>query len=412
MKIHPTRDDGTALLRLEGRLDREGAEQLSGALESLLRLGARSLWVDLSRVTYASSAATEVLARWQQELKLLRGEMQLISVPPAVEETFALVGWAFGSPGRVSGASEFRRSSWHAREDFTASGHYEFSTIDPAGRLSCRRHGHPGQITEGITGVDQCEVVEFPAESFGLGIGAIGAGFDDGRDQMGELLAAGGCIAHFPTGGARLPDYLAGDAESGIPPRALLASGLSCTGSFSHLVRFGPRPDSTAVPLTEMAGVALDAVGSATAGLVIAAETAGLRGVRLLRSPAADGAPLQLSLPAVRDWLLFPPEPLHRLTTTVIVGVVARSPAPELAPLLRSVAGSGRLYTHFHAAVLSYFPLPQRTVALSALLRTLFTTRPLRDVLHLVRDPRATTTAPDSELIRGVAWAGPIQEPG
>ncbi len=63
MKIETIRKGGAALLRLDGRLDREWAEHLSNTLEDLLREGDRSVVIDLSSVTYVSSTATEVLAR-------------------------------------------------------------------------------------------------------------------------------------------------------------------------------------------------------------------------------------------------------------------------------------------------------------------------------------------------------------
>ena len=77
MKIDATREGGAVILRLGGRLDREWAEHLSSTLDELLRQGVRTLTLDLSQVTYVSSAATKVLTRWQQELALLRGEVQL-----------------------------------------------------------------------------------------------------------------------------------------------------------------------------------------------------------------------------------------------------------------------------------------------------------------------------------------------
>jgi anti-anti-sigma regulatory factor len=84
MKIDTTRTGSSVLLQLEGRLDREWAEHLSSTIERLLQEGVRSLRIDFAAVTYASSAAPWILARWQQELAILRGEVQLISLPPAM----------------------------------------------------------------------------------------------------------------------------------------------------------------------------------------------------------------------------------------------------------------------------------------------------------------------------------------
>ncbi len=155
----------------------------------------------------------------------------------------------------------------------------------------------------------------------------------------------------------------------------------------------------------------LDASGGKVAGLVIAGETAGLSGARLLQSPAAAQAePLRFDLPGVRDWLSFAPERTYPVATTLIAGVIARAPDGALASHLRPFGITGKLFGHFHAAVFSYHPLPQRTVELDALTKGLFANHQLRDVLHLVWDDRAEAGVRESALVRGVAWVAPITQ--
>jgi hypothetical protein len=250
--------------------------------------------------------------------------------------------------------------------------------------------------------------VPFPGGVFGLGLGAIGGSYEECQERLGELVAVAGCIAYFPSDGARMADYLVGDGP--VAPRVVLASGLSCEGEFSKLMRFGPQPEAEVVPLSELATVGLEATGSKLAGLVIVGETAGLTGARLRRSPAAHGtSPVRFEVPAVRDWLSFAPERTYSLTTALIAGVVARTPEGPLAAHLRPL-GRGNLYGHFHAAVFSYRPLPQRTVELGALLRGLFKHGQLRDVLHLVWDDRGEAGVGESALVRGVGWVAPITQ--
>jgi anti-anti-sigma factor len=407
MKIDASRDGGSALLQLEGRLDREWAEHLSHALEDLLRDGVRSLRIDFSGVTYVSSAATTVLARWHQELAVLRGEVQLTSVPAAVREAFAIAGWNGDGPG--PGAVDLRQSSWHSRADFATSGQYEVSACSPHRTLTCRLHGDPGRPTQAPLGPGDCGTVTLPDEAFGLGLGAIGAAYEECHARLGELVAVAGCVAYFPSDGARMADYLIGGGQ--VPPRAVLGSGLVCEGGFSQLVRFSTKPDAEAVPLSELASVALEAVGGGVAGLVVAGETAGLAGVRLRRSPASAGS-LRFDVPAVRDWLSFAPEPTYPMATTLIAGVVARTPDGPVAAHLRPLGETGGLYGHFHAAVFSYHPLPQRTVELAALARSLFANHQLRDVLHLLWDPRGEAGVGESALVRGVGWVAPITRIG
>lgn len=410
MKIDAARQGGAAVVRLDGRLDREGAEHLSNALEDLLADGVRSLTIDLSTITYISSAATKVLTRWQKELDALRGEVKLTSLPPAVCDTLTIAGWDWRSESAEATRSiDLRQSSWQLRADFATCGDYQTSSSDPEGSLSCRLHGHPDRLGSAPLNPGDCKVVDFPASAFGLGLGAIGASYGETEERFGELVAAAGCVAYFPSGGARMADYLVGDGP--VPPRTVLASGITCDGNFSKLFRFNAKAEAGAVPISELGSVCLDAAGGKLAGVVIAGETAGLSGARLRRSPARGaGSPLRFDVPAVREWLSFAPERTYSMATTLITGVVARAPEGPLAAHLRPLGGVKRLFGHFHAVVFSYYPLPQRTVELGALLRELFKNHQLRDVLHLVWDDRGDAGVDESALLRGVGWVSPITQ--
>jgi anti-anti-sigma factor len=409
MKIDEVREGRTARIQLEGRLDREWVEYLSDTLEELLQEGVRSLSIDFAGVTYVSSAATKVLARWHQDLAFLRGDLRLASMPPAVREAFAAAGWdseTGTAAGSGAGPAALRQSYWHTRTDFATSGQYELSSSVPDATLTCRLHGDPGRLPQATFGPGDCAVVDLPDDVFGLGVGAIGGSYRECHERLGELVAVAGCVAYFPSEGARMADYLVGDG--GVIPRAVLASGLTCQGRFSQLLRFSKQLEAEAVPLSELATVALEAAGGKMAGLVIAAETAGLAGARLRRSPVEGTGPVRFEVPAVREWLSFAPERTHAMTTTVIAGVVARAAEGPLAAHLRPLGGMRALFGHLHAMVFSYHPVPQRTVELSALLRGLFASHQLRDVLHLIWDDRGEAGVGESALLRGVAWVAPI----
>ena len=410
MKIEVTREGGSAVLRLDGRLDREWAEQLSIVLEDLLRDGVRRLTIDLARLTYISSAATQVLSRWQQELAVLRGEMELTSLPSTVREMFATMGWDSATPAAASspGAVDLRQSSWQTGPNLESFGTYQTSSRVAGASLSCRLHGNPTQLSQASIGVNDCDVVAFPGEAFGLGVGAIARQYEECHERLGEVIGVAGCVAHFPSDGTRMADYLVGDGS--VPPRVVLASGITCQGEFSQLVRFNSRPEAEAVPFSELAAVCLEASGNGVAGLVIAGETAGLTGTRLRKSPGVPGTALRFEVPAVREWLTFAPERTYSVTTTLIAGVVARAPKGSLAVHLRPLGRIGKLYGHFHAAVFSYRPLPQRTVDLGTLLRGLFKDHQLRDVLHLIWDDRGKDGVAESALLRGVGWVAPITQ--
>jgi anti-anti-sigma factor len=419
VKVATAYDGGPAVVRVEGRLDAEWSTHLADALDELLRSGARSAVVDLSCVTYISSAGTNVLTRYAHDFAALRGELFVGAPPPVVHEALVLAGLddrvlrAAGDAAerrlRMTGFFEARRmhtQDWQAPATAVAHGRYEVSPHDQGVALRCRLYGAPDPLTGGGYAAERCRVVEFPESVFGLGVGAIGDVFDDCRLRLGELLAAAGVVAYLPTDGARIPDYLG--TLRGHVPRALVGSAVTFEGGFSHLVRFSAAPDSPAVPLGELAAVCLDAVGAEQAGVVMVAESAGVVGAWLRRSPALGSPAESPDAASLRERLAFTAEPAYPGTTALVVGVVARAPRPPLAAHLRPMGRAVRAAGHLHAAVFPYQPVPQRTVGVQRAVGGLWQSAGPRAVLHLLADDRKSPTAGQSGFVRGLIWAAPI----
>ncbi|MFL5578679.1 MAG: STAS domain-containing protein [Gemmatimonadaceae bacterium] len=416
MKLSTTYDGAGAVVHVEGRLDAEWAVQLGDALDDLLSSGVRTAVVDLAAVSYVSSAGARVLLRSAGDFAALRGELYVATAPPLVADTLGAAGLEHqllaAAPGagdprvRTSGVFAAARATTHWRTPTSrvASGRYEASPHEAGATLACRLYGG----ASGVTGP-----VEFPERVFGLGLGAIGDRDECFRSRAGELVGAAGVVAYLPTEGAHVPDYLA--ALRGRAPSATLDTGLTCEGACSHLVRFSAARAGESVPLAEVAGVCLDAVGGDAAGLVMVAEVAELVGASRRRPLPTDvGAAERFALPALREWLAFTAEPAYARTTALVVGVVARRPEFPLAAQLRPLAARGdpthgELHGHFHAAVFTYSPVPQRTVTPESVVASLVERETLRAVIHLLRDQRdGAPRARESELVRGFAWTAPI----
>jgi hypothetical protein len=161
--------------------------------------------------------------------------------------------------------------------------------------------------------------------------------------------------------------------------------------------------------LSELASVCLDVAGADAAGVVMIAESAGLVGAALRRSPALgdeDGGPF--GFPGVRDWLTFTAESAFARSLALVVGVAARGAGGALAPLVRPLGSPPAPTGHFHAAAFSYRPLPRGAIDLGPTVASLFDGQTLQGVLHLMIDRRPIVGIGESKFVRGACWVGPI----
>ena len=136
---------------------------------------------------------------------------------------------------------------------------------------------------------------------------------------------------------------------------------------------------------------------------MIVGEAAALVGAALRQSPAHAGAADLFAFPAIRSRLTFTTERAFARSLTLAVGIVARSPKPQLRPLDKSLG----LFGHFHAAAFSFGPLKRGRIDLKETVANLFETESLLGVLHLLNDTREVTGIGQSEFIRGACWTGP-----
>ena len=143
--------------------------------------------------------------------------------------------------------------------------------------------------------------------------------------------------------------------------------------------------------------------------MVMVAESAGLMGAALRRSPAlraSESAPFVY--PQIREWLSFAAERAYSRSLALVAGVAANAGRPALAPLVRPLHKGPWPAGHFHAAAFSYRPLQKGELDVRTTVATLFEAETLQGVLHLLGDGREIVGAGQSEFIRGACWVGPV----
>jgi len=409
MEISTQQVEDALAVKVRGRLDNYWTEHLRTNLEEFVRGGAHVIRLDLSEVSFLSSAGVGLLVLTYRQLREIGGTLTIASPSVRVKQVLdlcklspiLLTSQAPANP--VERKSEIRRFT-------SASAAFEMLECCSRKPLTFELIGDPGLLKSCAFGPKDCQSLKFPASTFGVGLGAFGHGFEDAQSRFGEFLAVGGSAAYLPTDGTNVPDFMVCSGD--LVPEVNVLYGLRCEGEFTHLLRFEAANADSPVAFSELVATALEVSGAPAIGMVMVVESAGLVGAALRRSPAtapvANTSPFQY--PEVRTWLSFSTERLYSRSLVLISGVAASSASEPLAPLLRRIGGEASPVGHFHAAAFSYRPLKKGDIDLKATVSTLFERETLQCVLHLLTDDRKAAGAQQSEFVRGACWIGAVSE--
>ncbi len=398
---------GGLLLTLSGRIDSYWSNQLSSVLTEEIHRGRYHITLNLAGVRFISSAGVRVLMQFYKELAGLNGSLSVESPSPDVVTVLEMVGLAkllAGQPETPSESPEESDTTPVRQGNVLGS----WRTLGK-GCLKGFLAGDPTRLHRSEYSERDCRVESFPPNRFGLGLGAIGQGFQDCRNRFGEFLAVAGAAAYLPTDGTNHPDYLL--QTGSLVPQINVLYGLSFEGAFSHQLRFESAEGVAGVTLSELMGLASEAVAADSVGIVMVAEATGLVGAALTRSPfAVSPGNSPFAFPEVRDCMNFTTERAFSRHLVLVAGVFTRQGEGPLAVLTRSLAQGHALCGHFHAAVFPYRPLKKGIDQLDEITKTLFETGQILSILHLLNDDRDIVGVGESEFSRGTCWIGPVAE--
>jgi anti-anti-sigma factor len=391
-----------------GRLDAYWADHLARALDDAVRGGAHRIRANMAGVSFMSSVGIRVLLKFYKQLQRIKGSLTIAEPSEPVRTVLQLAGLdqLFAPAPAAALAPSMQRSSRRLERETAA---FEVFDATPGASLTCRVVGQPEVLRGGRFTAAHCCTVKFPDSTLGVGLGAFGSGFADCQSRFGEFLAAAGTAAYMPTDGTNVADSLV--SAGAFVPELTVLYAVVCEGAFTHLARFEARPAVGRVALSELVAAGLDIAAADMVGMVMVAESAGLMGAALRRSPAcgAPGAAV-FAYPEIREWLSFTPEHAYPRSVVLVAGVAARAEHGGLAALLRPLQRGQPAVAHFHAAAFSYRPIQKGYVELQRTVSALFEGETLQGVLHLLNDDRAISGAGQSEFVRGACWIGPVAD--
>jgi len=394
---------------LKGKIDAYWSDHLSRAIAEVIHEGNYKIRLNMAEVTYISSMGIRVLLKYHNELASLKGALIIPSVSAQVNRVLEISGFqsllsigetaeavSFGDP-----ASKNRIGLENARFDI-----FEYPKSDS---LVCSVIGNPEPLKRGRFSKKDSKILTFPESTFAIGLGALGNDFEECSLRFGEFLAVAGSAVYLPTDGTNVPDYLI--ARGNAIPEMNVFYCLLCDGAFTNMVRFESKEHSRSLTVTEIANTCLKIADAELAGIVMIAESAGLTGAYLKRSPIthdSDSHPLEY--PEIRDWLSFTYEHSYNHCSCIVAGIAANSEFEDLNPLLRSLGSPHFPIGHFHASVFSYRPLIKGEIDLKTTVSSLFESESPLGVLHLLNDDRDMVGTGQSEFFRGACWVAPVSE--
>jgi anti-anti-sigma factor len=390
-------------VRVKGRLDNYWGEHLQRNLEQLIRGGAHHLRLNFSGVSYLSSAGVGLLVRFNRQLNAIGGSFVIVAPSDHVKLVIELCHL---SPILFSHqpAAPPAVSQAEPRRFMTPTAAFEVIERPAKKTLTCEYFGDPSLLTGHGYGPEDCRAIQFPESTFGLGLGAFGNGFEDARTRFGEFLAVAGSAAYLPTDGTNVPDYLV--SSGALVPELNTLYGFRCEGDFSHLLRFEVSGPADTISLTDILRTGLEVTNSSVVGLAMIAESGGLVGAALRRSPAAESASFEY--PDIRGWLSFSTERLYAKSLALVTGIASSTASGRLASILRPLGAGTDFFGHFHAAAFSYKPLQKGEIDLKSTVTSLFESENLQGVLHLLTDDRQSAGPQQSEFVRGACWISAI----
>ncbi len=392
-------------LSIGGRIDATWSGTLDRELTDAISGGAHHIRLDLRETQFISSAGIRALLKALKTLAPLHGSFAVTEASENVRSVLDLTGLtkALEQAGQRREAPRAEGSRVIPHDSIAL----EVFPLPPQQPIVLKLIGNPDLLAD--PAADRTRKISLRPETMAVGIGAFGDDARECRQRFGECLAVCGAAACLPTEKAAMPDFLL--ATPAFAPEINFIHALSWPACFAHLLRFESRLPGRGIALSDLVKIAIDIAGQNNIAAAILAETTGLVGVALRRSPSGEKSDRRLyEYPEIKKWFSFSAEPVFNGALALGAGIAARAPDKELGKWLRPLGAGNRISGHFHGAVFERRPLKKGMIDLAETTHNLFQNNNLRGIMHLLADERELTGAGESRFSRGAVWIGPVEK--
>jgi len=404
LKIESIKSANKVVLALDGRIDAYWSTVLDEAIKDEIRSGNYLVSLDFSKVDYISSAGIRILVKYYKELKAIDGDFSLINLTQAIKSVIELVGMDMLIGKTVTtGQDASVKHDETVKFDDTV---YTVKNLVADNSCSIELCGNPESFYKNPT-TNGLIKRQLDQTWFGLGMGAISPDPEDAKQRLGEFIALGEAVAYLPTDSSNAPDY---SLKSGkLIPEIQVLYGLFFNDGFDRLLHFDHHDMHHTISFSGLIDHISKITGYTTFALVVVAETAGLVGVSITKSPFEHTPEKIFSYPEVKENVHFTVEAEHARQLAVITGVFTFGENKSLLPFCRPLGKNAEISGHAHAAVFSFHQLKKADVDLASAIRNCFENERLIDVMRLLNDDRDVIGIGESRLINGTCWVGKVE---
>ncbi|HRY31564.1 MAG TPA: STAS domain-containing protein [Bacteroidales bacterium] len=391
-------------LHITGRIDAYWSQHLDESLDEVLRAGHRNIGLDLLNVNFLSSPGIRILLRYYKLLKQTGGKFYIGKVSVNLANTLKMTGLdSLIMPAEQAASSKGADQPDMVQDDGACS--FRIRQIHAEKTPKLYLYGDPDKFREeGYQEADSISL-QFDGSIYGAGIGALGESFDDCRERFGELIGLGHAVACLPADRPNSPDYLLKTGE--MIPEVTVLYGFFFEHVFNFQLQFTCRDEAGTLPFGALLEKIREHTGQETFTLLMLAETSGMVGSVLRKSPAGPDKPQAIfSFPEIREYFMLTPGPEYAGSLALIAGVATTAGEGEILRFTRPKNEQSGFHVHFHAAVFQYLPLSRDYTEPDSLIRLLFSRGRLLQVMHLLDDDREGTGAGESAFRYGSCWIG------
>ncbi|MDD4603395.1 MAG: STAS domain-containing protein [Bacteroidales bacterium] len=344
MDIVQTKWRSFDVFQVNGRIDGLSAADLKHNLDQWAASGLHTIFLDFSRVIFMSSAGLRVIIQTQKSLKIIGGELILISVPPIVQEVF-----------KISGLHQFLKQfpDLSAIPDNLNHGNGKekfLSFISDGVQFEDKSQDcSPGQgVLFGCA--DKLFSVGYKMEdniavnpgtiAYGAGLAALGSGYEDFKSLYGEAIIIQHNFYSYPAVPRASVDYSFYSEHATYSLNFLYGFGI--TGDFSTVLHFDTKEKP--ISLQNLLHTAAQKAQTNVFGVVLLSQSGGLRWMHLKKSP------IEQYQQNFSDWMNFSIEAEDINKTILACGIVVKE-KHKLSPQWQQIfPGDGGV--HLHAAIL------------------------------------------------------------